>query len=79
VFRNLGSLLFTVAAEAADEEALSEALTEAARSSRGQERSLAETAAIFVELGRLGPDERQAATSILTAFLRYAAASRGAR
>lgn len=77
VFRNLGSLLFTVAADAVDEEALAEALSEAARSSRGEQRTLAETAAIFVELRRLGPDERKAGTSILTSFLRYAAAARG--
>jgi GAF domain-containing protein len=80
VFDNLGRMLFGAAAAAAEEDAeLAEALRGAARSRRGADRELTDLAAIFVELRRLGPGEREAATSMLHTFLRYATAARGSR
>jgi GAF domain-containing protein len=80
VFRSLGRMLFETAAAATDErdEELAEALRRAARSGGSSDQNLADLAAIFVELRRLGPDEREAATALLRSFLRYASAARGA-
>jgi GAF domain-containing protein len=80
-FQSLGRTLFTVAAEAASESEadLAEALRSAARTDRSTDRELAELAAIFVELRRLGPDERDVATKLLLPFLRYASAEKGTR
>jgi GAF domain-containing protein len=79
VFRNLGRTLFTAAASAAAErdEDLADALLAGASGPR-KAGELSELASIFVELRRLGPDERKAATSMLLTFLRYANAARGA-
>ncbi len=79
VFQTLGRTLFRVAAEAASERDsdLAQALHRAARAERGADRELAELAAIFVELRRLGPDEREVATKLLLPFLRYASAEKG--
>jgi GAF domain-containing protein len=79
VFQALGRTLFKVAAEAASERDsdLADALRRAARAERGIDRELAELAAIFVELRRLGPDEREVAMKLLLPFLRYASAEKG--
>jgi GAF domain-containing protein len=69
--------LFTVAADAAERRApdLAEAIR---RSAKGRaDRELADLAAIFVELRRLGPEERELATKLLLPFLRYASAAKG--
>jgi hypothetical protein len=81
VFRNLGRTLFEVAAASAAERDpdLADALRRAARSRSTADRDLAELAAIFVELRRLGPDERDAATKVLLPFLRYASATKGSQ
>lgn len=79
VFRSLGRTLFKAASAAAAErdEDLADALLTGAGGSR-KTGELSELASIFVELRRLGPDERKAATSMLLTFLRYASAARGA-
>jgi GAF domain-containing protein len=79
VFKSLGQTLFSVAAEAAEDRSadLAEALRRAGRSDRNADRDLAELAAIFVELRRLGPDERDVAIKLLLAFLRYATGQKG--
>jgi GAF domain-containing protein len=80
VFASLGQTLFRVAAQAAEDNAdLAAAFEEASSSARHADGELAELAEIFVEVRRLGPDERRTATSILLSFLRYAAAAQGAR
>jgi GAF domain-containing protein len=79
VFGDLGRTLFAAAAEAAGEDnELAAALRKASGSERGS-GELSELASIFVELRRLGPDERKAATSMLLVFLRYATAAQRAR
>jgi GAF domain-containing protein len=79
VFQSLGRTLFGVAAVAAEGRApdLAEALRTATRGARKTDRDLAELAAIFVELRRLGPAEREAATKLLLTFLRYVSAEKG--
>jgi GAF domain-containing protein len=77
VFKSLGRTLFTVAADAAEGRSpdLAEALR---RSAKGRaDRELADLAAIFVELRRLGPEERELATKLLLPLLRYASAAKG--
>jgi hypothetical protein len=78
VFQSLGRTLFGVAAAAATGPApdLAEAFRRSAKS-RG-DRELADIAAIFVELRRLGPEERELAVKLLLPFLRYASAAKGA-
>ena len=68
-----------MAAGAAEDKApdLAEALREATRKQRKADRDLAELAAIFVELRRLGPEERELATKLLLPLLRYISAARG--
>jgi GAF domain-containing protein len=80
VFRSLGRTLFAVAGEAASEHEpdLAEALRRAARRYRGEDHDMAELGSIFVELRRLGPEERDIAAKLLLPFLQYAAASKGA-
>jgi GAF domain-containing protein len=80
VFQSLGRILFTVAGEAAEsrEPDLADALLQAGRARRSGDKDLAELAAIFVELRRLGPTERDAVTSMVLPFLRYASAAKGA-
>lgn len=79
VFQSLGRTLFAVAEAAASERDpdLADALRRAARADRSADRDLAELAAIFIELRRMGPDERDVATKLLLPFLRYASAARG--
>jgi GAF domain-containing protein len=79
IFRDLGRTLFSAAAKATGDDDLGAALRAAAGSSRGRGDDLSELAAIFVELRRLGPDERRAATSMMLTFLRYASATSGTR
>ena len=77
VFQSLGRTLFTVAADAAEGRApdLAEALR---RSAKGRaDRELADVAAIFVELRRLGSEERELATKLLLPLLRYVSDAKG--
>ncbi len=80
IFQDLGRVLFRAAAKtrAAADGDLVEILEEVAAKARGDRRELAELASMFVELRRLGPDERSAAISLLATLLRYASAARGA-
>ncbi|CAN5784343.1 hypothetical protein BH18ACT15_BH18ACT15_06650 [soil metagenome] len=71
VFSNLGQALFRAAAQASDAPGLSSALEQAAESTPGPSGDLAELAVCMGELGRLGPDERRAATRLVTHFLSY--------
>ena len=71
VFSDLGRALFEAAGVAADGSDLSEALERVARDAPRPSADLAELAAHFNELGRLGPDERQAATHLVGEFLSY--------
>jgi GAF domain-containing protein len=71
VFSNLGRTLFRAAAQASDARGLSAALEAAAESTPGPSADLAELAACMAELGRLGPEERRAATRSVTHFLDY--------
>jgi GAF domain-containing protein len=80
VFRSLGTSMFKAAAQTANdrnEAALGEALDDIATRARGDDRDLADLAAIFVELRRLGPTERKTATSLVLSFLRYAENAQG--
>jgi GAF domain-containing protein len=79
VFRSLGTTMFRAAAHACEgsDPALADAFDDIAGRARGQDRELADLAEIFVELRRLGPDERRTATQMMLAFLRYASASQG--
>jgi GAF domain-containing protein len=79
IFQDLGRVLFQAAAatKAAADGDLTEALEEVAGKLRGGDRELAELAVVFVELRRLGADERRAALSLLGALLRYASAVKG--
>jgi GAF domain-containing protein len=76
VFKTLGETLFSVAAEAVDDAALADALRTAGRNHR-RSRDLTEIAAIFVDLHRLGPDERDVSIGLLTTLLRYLTAEKG--
>jgi GAF domain-containing protein len=79
IFQDLGRVLFRAAAatKAAADGDLTEALEDVAAKLRGGDRELAELAVVFVELRRLGPEERRAALSLLGDLLRYALAIRG--
>jgi GAF domain-containing protein len=80
IFQDLGRVLFRAAAKtrAAADADLGEVLEEVAVKARGDRRELADLASMFVELRRLGPDERRAARSLLSTLLSYATAVRGA-
>jgi GAF domain-containing protein len=80
IFQDLGRVLFRAAArtKAAQDANLTDVLEEVAAKARGDRRELAELAAYFVELRRLGPDERRAARSLLGTLLSYASAVKGA-
>jgi GAF domain-containing protein len=79
LFSDLGRVLFRSAANAAGEADgdLKAAFERTAERSRGTTRSLAEMLEIFYEIGRLGPNERSAATELLYTFLRFAQGNRG--
>jgi hypothetical protein len=81
MFRDLGTRLFDAAAAVVSEQApdLAEALTSAARQAPKPQRALADLASIFLDLRRLGLEERDVATAQVLAFLRYATATKGAR
>ena len=80
VFRDLGTRLFAAAASIAQDhdQELADALAATAAGSPKPEQELAELALIFLELRRLGPDERKTASALALEFLRYAAAEKGA-
>jgi GAF domain-containing protein len=71
VFSELGRALFTAAARVAEDRNVVAALELVARESAGPDPELAELAARFAELGRLGLRERAAATRLLEVFLAY--------
>lgn len=79
LFRDLGRVLFRAAAVAAADDAVDvkQALEETAERARGSRRALADMLEIFYEIGRLGPEERAAATDLLDTFLRYSQGTRG--
>ena len=79
LFRDLGRVLFRAAAVAAADDAVDvkQALEQVAERARGSRRALADMLEIFYEIGRLGPEERAAATDLLDTFLRYSQGTRG--
>ena len=79
LFRDLGRVLFRAAALAAADDAVDvkQALEEVSERARGSRRALADMLEIFYEIGRLGPEERAAATDLLDTFLRYSQGTRG--
>ena len=79
LFSDLGRVLFRAAANAAGDADgdLKAALERTAERSRGTTKELAELLELFHEIGRLGPDERAAATDLLYTFLEYAQGNRG--
>jgi signal transduction protein with GAF and PtsI domain len=79
LFRDLGRVLFRAAALAAADDAVDvkQALEQTAERARGSRRALADMLEIFYEIGRLGPEERAAATDLLDTFLRYSQGTRG--
>jgi GAF domain-containing protein len=81
VFRDLGTRLFVAAAATVGEQApdLAHALTLTSEHAPKPQKYLADLASIFLELQRLGPEEREIVTTQSLAFLRYAAAAKGAR
>jgi hypothetical protein len=79
MFRDLGRVLFRAAAKAAADDAVDvkQALEQTAERARGSRKELAEMLEIFYEIGRLGAEERAAATDLLDTFLRYSQGNRG--
>ena len=77
LFRDLGRVMFTAAAAAAEDGDLVAALEDIAEKTRGPAHELAELLDLFTEIGALGPKERQAATDLLFTFLLYAQGNRG--
>jgi GAF domain-containing protein len=71
----LGRVVALALAAQADSADLADALRSVAESSRGASTDLAELAALYVELGSLGVDDRAAATRIVGQFTAYAAGS----
>lgn len=78
VFTHLGSELMESLARATENEDLQSALRETGEAARKPDASLAMLAAHFNELGRLGDEERAAATGLVGQFLVYLK-SRGRR
>jgi GAF domain-containing protein len=72
VFADLGRTLLEAAGAAAEDADLVAALERVAREASGARAELAELAAHFAELGRLGPNERRAATRLVGELLAYA-------
>jgi GAF domain-containing protein len=77
VFADLGRALLQAAAFTAEGASLRDALTRAAQAAPRPTAELAELAARFHALARLGPDERRAATELLGVVLTYAERRRG--
>lgn len=79
VFAGLGRQLLSALAKAAegqDDGGLAAALTTIANESRGADADTAELAEVFAYLGELGPEERKAATRIVSALVSYARQAR---
>jgi GAF domain-containing protein len=72
VFAELGTELLRAAAAAAGDGELGRALERAAEDTQSSRPELAELAAVFCELGRLGDTERTAAIRLVRDFLDYA-------
>jgi GAF domain-containing protein len=77
VFADLGRALLQAAARAAGGASLRDELNRAAEAAPRPAAELAELAARFHALARLGPDERKAATELLGVVLAYAERRRG--
>jgi hypothetical protein len=77
VFADLGRALLQAAALTAGGARLRDALTRAAQMAPRPAAELAELAARFHALARLGPDERRAATELLGVVVAYAERRRG--
>lgn len=77
VFADLGRALLQAAALTAEGVSLRDALTRAAQAAPRPSAELAELAARFQALARLGPDERQAAAELLGVVVAYAERRRG--
>jgi hypothetical protein len=77
VFADLGRALLHATALTAEGASLRDALTRAAGLAPRPATELAELAAHFQALTRLGPDERQAATELLGVVVAYAERRRG--
>ena len=77
VFADLGRALLQAAALTAQGASLRDALTRAAQVGPRPDAELAELAARFHALARLGPDERRAATELLGVVVAYAERRRG--
>jgi GAF domain-containing protein len=77
VFADLGRTLLQAAAATAQGASLRDALTRAAQAAPRPAAELAELAARFHALARLGPDERQAAIELLGVVVAYAERRRG--
>ena len=77
VFADLGRALLQAAALTAEGASLREALTRAAQAAPRPAAELAELAARFHALARLGSDERRAATELLGVVVAYAERRRG--
>jgi len=71
----LGRVVANALGARATSEGLADALRSAAATSNGASADLAELAALYVELGTLGPDDRAAATRIVAQFTAHAAGS----
>jgi len=72
VFADLGTALLRALKKVNADGDLGQALDAAVAGSRGSVRELAEFAALFRSLGRLGPEERTTATRLLASFTTYA-------
>ncbi len=79
VFTHLGKEMLESLARLTDDESLQDALRATAEGARRPDESLAMLAAHFNELGRLGDEERAAATGLVGEFLKYLKARSGRR
>ncbi|MBV9953337.1 MAG: hypothetical protein JO291_15395, partial [Acidimicrobiia bacterium] len=73
---SFGRTIARAMAAATDDTDLADALREAAEDSDGPSQALAELAAVYAELGRLGDADRAAATRIVAQFTAHVAGSR---
>jgi GAF domain-containing protein len=71
VFSDLGRALFEAAAGETDDHELGAALLKYAESAPRPRADLAELAALFYELGRMGADERRVVTRVVNEFVSF--------
>ena len=79
VFDDLGRALFAAAAATVPDTRVSDSLLKTARSTGGPHAGLVELAGYLGELGRLGEQERAAATALVGQFIAYVKARATAR